>query len=221
LKIDLHLHSPASKCFKDDNLPDTAERMAQKALDEGLNIIGVTDHHSVDFIPDIQKAAKGLSLIVLPGVELSFAVGDFKNIYLLAYFPENTPRAELDRIFDEWKIPYAAKGDCNYRMETGIDRVISDVRRYGGIIISGHADKNNARKRAIPVLINDYGIKLFDFKYSATAEEIQKRLSCTICGFTFSDSHRIADIGSRYSQIDLDRGIFHKLANLLRDGKTR
>ena len=140
-------------------------------------------------------------------------MGDFKNIYLLAYFPENTPRAEMDRILDEWKIPDTAKGDCHYRMETGIDGVISDVRRYGGIIISGHADKDNTRKRAIPVLINDYGIRLFDFKYSDTAEEIQQRLSCTICGFTFSDSHRIADIGSRYSQIDLDREIFYQPAN--------
>jgi PHP family Zn ribbon phosphoesterase len=212
LKIDLHLHSPASKCFKDNITPDIADKMVQKAIDVGLTIIGITDHHTVDFMPDIQKAASSTSLTVWPGVELSFVVGDYKNIYLLAYFPENTPVYQLNRMLDEWGIPNSAKGDCNYRMATAIDRVIGDVRKCGGIIISGHIDKDEARKSAIPLLVNDYGIEQFDLKYSHTAQEIQKQFPQPIQCFTFSDSHRIANIGSRYSEINSDLEIVSNLS---------
>lgn len=218
VKIDLHLHSPASKCFKDDITSDTAGRMVQKAINVGLRIIGVTDHHTVDFVPDIQKAASSTSLTVWPGVELSFNVGDYKNIYLLAYFPQNRSAEQLNRLLDEWGIPASAKGDCHYRMETPIDRVIGDVRECGGIIISGHIDKDETRKRAIPLLIRQYGIELFDLKYSHTIEEIKLQFPQSVNCFTFSDSHKIADIGSRYSEINSQQEILGSLSTCPNQG---
>ncbi len=186
--------------------------MVQKAIDNGLKIIGVTDHHTVDFMPDISKAASSTSVTVWPGVELSFVVGDYKNIYLLAYFPQNTSAIELNRLLDEWGIPTSAKGDCNYRMEVAVEKVIGDIRGYGGIIISGHIDKDETRKRAIPLLIQQYGIELFDLKYSHTIEEIKLQFPQSVHCFTFSDSHCIADIGSRYSEINPDLEIVSKLS---------
>ena len=216
VKTDLHLHSPASKCFKDDITSDLADRMVQKALDTGLEIIGVTDHHTVDFIADIQKAAISTALTVLPGVELSFIVGEHKNIYLLAYFPQDISLDRLNQMLDEWGIPHSAKGDCHYRMEAAIDRVIGDVRSCGGIIISGHVDKDEARKRAIPLLVHDYGIKFFDLKYSHTIEEIKLQFPQSVNCFTFSDSHKVADIGSRYSEINKE--IVSNLSNSQNQG---
>lgn len=214
-KIDLHIHSPASKCFKDCDLPDIAGRMVKKSLDSGLKIIGITDHHTVDFVSDIQEAAAGTGLVVFPGVELSFIVGDLKNVYLLALFKENTPQSDLNRMIGEWSIPDSAKGNCHYRMEVEMDRVIRDVRRCGGVLISGHTDKDEIRKRAIPLLINNYGIELFDLKYSRTAPEVRKISRLPVCCFTFSDSHRIADIGQRYSEVELDQGSFEPFRQLV------
>ena len=208
LKIDLHLHSPASKCFKDSGLTDVAVKIVNGAIDNGLGVIGLTDHHSVDFVPDSQEAAEGTGLTVLPGVELSFVLGDINNVYLLALFKENTPSSELDCLLDNWEIPCSAKGNCHYRMETGIEQVIQDIRRLGGVVISDHADKCAIRKQAIPILIRDYGIRLFDFKYSHTAEEIKKQFPHSIHSFTFSDSHRILEIGSSFSEVSPDWDLF-------------
>lgn len=189
--------------------------MVQRALDEDLKVIGLTDHHTVDFISNIQKAAGGSSLIILPGVELSFNVEDLKNIYILALFKENTPEDKLDHLLQKWKIPDSAKGDCHYRMEVGIDQVIPDIRQSGGMIISGHVDKDETRKRAIPLLVENYRIELFDLKYTRTAQEIKQQFSQPVHCFTFSDSHRIADIGRKYSEIDLSGGIFSNYVNSL------
>lgn len=187
--------------------------MVQRALDENLKIIGLTDHHTTDFISNIQAAAQGSSLIILPGVELSFNVGSLKNIYILALFKEDTPGDKLNHMLKKWKIPDSAKGDCHYRMEVSIDQVISEIRQWGGLVVSGHVDKDETRKRAIPLLVKNYGIELFDLKYSHTAQEIQQQFSQPIHCFTFSDSHRIAGIGRRYSEIDTDGGIFSNYIN--------
>lgn len=215
MKIDLHLHSPASKCFQDKDLPDVAEKMVQKALDEDLKIIGLTDHHTTDFIGNIQKAARGSTLIVLPGVELSFNVGGFKNIYILALFKGNTPGDKLDHMLKKWNIPDSAKGNCHYRMEVGVNQVIADIRQCGGIVLSGHVDKDETRKRAIPLLVKNCGVELFDLKHFQTAQEIQHQFSQPIHCFTFSDSHRIADIGRRYSEIDPDNTVFANFVNTI------
>ena len=180
-----------------------------------LGIIGLTDHHTVDFVSDMQNAAANTVLVVLPGIELSFVVGEFQDVYLLALFSPGTSQTDLNMLVDEWKIPDSAKGNCHYRMEVGIDKVISDVSRYGGMLISAHADKDETRKRVIPILIRDHRIRLFDFKYPHTAEDIQKHISHPVYCFTFSDSHRIEDIGSKYSKVDFNRNDLKQLRRLV------
>ena len=47
-KFDLHIHTPASKCFSDKSV--TAEQIVAKAIKEGLSAIAITDHNTGEWI---------------------------------------------------------------------------------------------------------------------------------------------------------------------------
>ncbi len=43
-KIDLHIHTPASKCYRGENTDDEFLNILKKAKKEKLEIIAITDH---------------------------------------------------------------------------------------------------------------------------------------------------------------------------------
>lgn len=96
--IDLHVHSSAS----DGTL--TPSELTACAIKKGLRAYALTDHDTTDGIREAVQAAKGTSLEVIPGIELSAAwmgkdihiVGldiDYEN----AYFQETLERFQNSR----------------------------------------------------------------------------------------------------------------------------
>ena len=79
LKIDLHTHSNAS----DGEL--TPAELVRLALERGLTTIALTDHDSVSNIDATMGAARGTSLQIVPGVELSADVPE-GEVHVLGYF---------------------------------------------------------------------------------------------------------------------------------------
>jgi hypothetical protein len=78
--IDLHTHSTASDgSFQ----PAEVVRLAQEA---GLAVISLTDHDTIDGLPEALAAGAELGVEVIPGVEISaeFAGGD--SMHILGYF---------------------------------------------------------------------------------------------------------------------------------------
>jgi 3',5'-nucleoside bisphosphate phosphatase len=73
---DLHVHTTAS-----DGAYSLAE-VAQKARGEDIEIIAITDHDSVSAFDDVPA---GLSIEVVPGVELSAELGE-REVHVLGYF---------------------------------------------------------------------------------------------------------------------------------------
>lgn len=69
-RIDLHVHSNCS----DGTF--TPEELVSYALEKKLRAFALTDHDSVDGISRASRAARGTSLTVIPGVELS---SDYKG----------------------------------------------------------------------------------------------------------------------------------------------
>lgn len=55
-------------------------------------MLGVTDHDTLDGLPEAMSAAAGHGIIVVPGVELSTTVPD-GEVHVLGYFVEPTDRA--------------------------------------------------------------------------------------------------------------------------------
>ena len=79
LRVDLHTHSTAS-----DGEHSPAE-LVQLSIERGLDIIALTDHDSCDGIDAALDAARGTTLEVIPGVELSADVPQ-AEVHVLGYF---------------------------------------------------------------------------------------------------------------------------------------
>lgn len=67
VKLDLHLHTPASECFADRSV--SAQAIVKEALEKGLDGIAVTDHNSGAWVDEVKQAATGSGLVVFPGCE--------------------------------------------------------------------------------------------------------------------------------------------------------
>jgi predicted metal-dependent phosphoesterase TrpH len=79
INIDLHTHT---------NLSDgmySPEELIKKAKKHEINIIGITDHDSINGIEEASECAEDLGMEIIPGVEISTDVDD-KEVHLLAYF---------------------------------------------------------------------------------------------------------------------------------------
>ncbi len=114
-RADLHNHTPRDPAFHCGGLPvDTDEQRRSFAreyvryarLEQQLDIIGVTEHNDVSWLPYLQTAAIELNaeleqqakperLIVMPGVELS-AMGGQRGIHFIVLFDPTTTADQID-----------------------------------------------------------------------------------------------------------------------------
>ncbi len=84
-EADLHNHTTAS-----DGMYTPAE-LVQKANDMGIQVLGITDHDTIEGLQDALNAASQTDVEILPGMEITvrfreeFFVG---SLHLLAYFSE-------------------------------------------------------------------------------------------------------------------------------------
>jgi predicted metal-dependent phosphoesterase TrpH len=79
LRVDLHTHSTAS----DGELPPAD--LMRLAIARGISVIALTDHDTCDGIDAALDAARGTTLQVIPGVELSCDVPQ-TEVHVLGYF---------------------------------------------------------------------------------------------------------------------------------------
>ncbi len=66
-KADLHVHTVLSPCAGVEMIPPV---IVEEALENGINLIAITDHNSVENAGAVIEAARGRDLTVLPGMEL-------------------------------------------------------------------------------------------------------------------------------------------------------
>ncbi|MCL2628751.1 MAG: PHP domain-containing protein [Oscillospiraceae bacterium] len=82
---DLHIHTALSPCANDDMTPNDIVGMA---ILNGLDLIAITDHNTIENAKAVIKAAEnaqaayGKNLIVLPGIEVSTA----EEVHVLCLF---------------------------------------------------------------------------------------------------------------------------------------
>jgi predicted metal-dependent phosphoesterase TrpH len=77
--IDLHMHT----LFSDGSV--RPEDLVQLAVDNKLEAIAITDHDTTESLEHAQKAAEGLALEIIPGIEVN-TVWKEKEIHILGYY---------------------------------------------------------------------------------------------------------------------------------------
>ena len=88
MDLDLHLHSSASDGSLDP------EAVVEAALQARLDVISLTDHDTVAGVPAALSAARGESITVIPGIEISTSLDDVE-LHILGYFVDPTDAALL------------------------------------------------------------------------------------------------------------------------------
>ena len=92
MKADLHLHSTAS----DGKL--SPKELVRQAAEDGLRVIALTDHDSVDGVPAALAAALEFpSLEVIPGVEIGTDV-PHGEVHIVGYFVDYKSELLLSRL---------------------------------------------------------------------------------------------------------------------------
>lgn len=134
-KVDLHVHTPASRCFIEPNV--TPEMIVEQALAVGLEAIAITDHNSADWVDRVKEAAQGTPLVVFPGVEITVQPG----IHVIALFPEDRTGAHVTDLLAKLGLKVESRGNSEAIVkEYGIQRVIEIIRDDGALPVLAHID---------------------------------------------------------------------------------
>lgn len=133
-KCDLHLHTVASKCFQDETV--AAEQWVERAIEQKLNCVAITDHNTSTSIDAIKEAAKNKSLTVFPGC-------DSAKVHLLILFDVTKTSADIS----DFLIRADIKRDDFRKQQTSTIKSIFDIATLanndGAIVIPAHIDKYN------------------------------------------------------------------------------
>jgi len=227
-KVDLHIHSVLSPCA---DLEMSPKNIVKAALENGLSIIGITDHNSTLQCPVIQKIAADNGILALAGAEVTSR----EEVHNLVFFETDEKR----RLFQDF-IVKKQKKVTNNSMKFGYqvlvdenDNIIQEIENYLGMALDAGIDEieefvHSLDGLYIPAHINRSRFSLisqlgfFPDKINADAFDIFNKTSIDefirnnkhLAGFTFikdSDSHFINNVGKFFSSFYIEKPTFSEL----------
>ena len=137
-KCDLHLHTPASKCFQDQEV--TPEQWVERAIESGLQCVAITDHNTGFSIDAIKVAAQGKNLTVFPGVEITC---DTSKIHLLILFDVTKTTNDVNDFLIKCDIKRENFGEQEAHTSINIFDVAEIANQRGALVIPAHIDEYN------------------------------------------------------------------------------
>lgn len=214
---DLRVHSPATRGYFSVGGVEPAVALVRLALAKKLDLIGLTDYYSADFVDLVRSAADGLSLTVLPGFDVRCNVAGCDDVTLTVLFPETAVAADIDAALRALGVPETAKGERDYVLQLPLEKIIEIIESRGGIIIPTRLDKTPYRQLAIPELVEKFGFHVFDLVHPENPEFFKRhwpRGEFTF--FSFSNANALGQIGSRSAKLRLATQNFAGIAALVR-----
>lgn len=159
-KWDLHIHSNAS----DGN--GNVSQIVDKAIEKGISVIALTDHHTVKNIDAIKDYSKDKNITVISGIEFRTEYGE-KSVHIIGLFPDEYNGIKLDSKalnelvlaplgLSETKI--VAIGRENkpnleeekafkegmFKVQVNLKKAAEVIREHGGIITIHSGDKSGS-----------------------------------------------------------------------------
>ena len=136
-KCDLHLHTTASECFDDREV--TPDQWVDRAIEQGLHCVAVTDHNTPLGIKAIQEAAKDKPLTIFPGVEITC---DPSKVHLLILFDPTKGEEEIKSFLSKCDIEHTHYGKQDATTIKSVFEV-ADIatNKSNALIIPAHIDE--------------------------------------------------------------------------------
>ena len=135
-KADLHVHTPASKCFFKKHSNVTPDEFVDYAIEQGIEVMAITDHNSAAWVDKIKKAAEGKNITIFPGVEIGAKDG-FHVVGIFDIDKDTTYIDDLLRAGLGYKAAELGKSEirpCDF------EEVVEKILKYDGIPIIAHLD---------------------------------------------------------------------------------
>lgn len=228
-KADLHIHSCLSPCGSMEMSP---RRIAETAVNRGLDLIALTDHNTAENCPAMKEAARAKGIPVIFGAEICTR----EEIHVLCLFETAAEAREFSGMIYK-KIPEGKRSrytedqiivDKNEVVLGTLDKFLitgADISfeasfdltlRSGGLFIPAHIDRMSygvlSQIGYLPDLAYN-GIELLG--NSEAAETGQYTV------IKNSDAHVPAQIGQRYFFFEGEEPSFGHLKNALLAGAVR
>jgi len=228
---DLHIHTCLSPC---GDLEMAPKDIVRRAREEGLDIIGITDHNTGKNVGAVQEAAKGFSVSVMPGME----VQTIEEVHVLTFFETIDDLRTWDGMVYE-ALPDIANNPAYFgdqpivnadgeilgfeerlllnSLQMTLEQVFREVGKLGGYCIPAHIDKESfgliKQLGLIPLNLNIAVAEIQDLQQAPQLSEL-KGLQL----IASSDAHFLAEVGARRSDLLLRETSFLELTMAL-EGK--
>jgi predicted ATP-dependent endonuclease of OLD family len=227
--VDLHVHTPASQDAPPDAYSD-AVGLVSAARSAGLDAIAITDHNTADWCDDIGRAAEGLPIVVLPGVEITTTEG-----HLLAIWEQGTPARVINELLAIIGIGEDDRGALTSVANGGIEDTARAVTAHDGLAIAAHIEKPkglleiSVASHLLRTLMDD-SLAAVEIVHLETATVIERKignhraLACIRSSDTWdpaTNSHAESGIGSRRTWIKASRPDLVGLRHALEDPDLR
>ncbi len=154
IKADLHIHSCLSPCASLDMGP---QAIVERALQEGLTHIALTDHNSARNLPAVAHCAERAGLTFFPGIEVTTA----EELHLLCYFDTVASACEFGLGIERSLLPVALVESMGEEVVVNADEEVEDLLDFylgvtsmlsldeivkravarGGLAVPAHVDK--------------------------------------------------------------------------------
>ena len=237
-KADLHIHTVLSPC---GTLEMTPANIIDRALEQKLDIIGITDHNSTLNSKLVRKIGREKGIHVLSGAEINTC----EDVHCLALFENDEMLDAFQNYIDKW-LPYVQNNPAYYGhqvvldeedniveeiesllvtgLSQSIEEVCATVRKLNGIFIPAHVDRPHSgilmQLGFIPDSLDIDAIEIWNINSKAFFLSKYHEYS-DFSLIKNSDAHTLQQIGSKWSEYYLEEPTLEEISKALqkRDGR--
>ncbi len=227
-KADLHVHTVLSPCADLDMSPD---KIIQRALYHGLDIIAITDHNSTRQCSIIREMAKDTGLFVVNGCE----VNSSEEVHALCLFEDDYSRNEFQKFLDKhlpaipnhpsyfgYQVVVNEKNEIIDEVESylgsalkvDLDTIEKKVHQLNGLFIPAHIDRPiNSIFTQLGFIPPDLRLDAMQITSHASEKEVRRQYdlheerSLIKC----SDAHYPEDFGKTFTTFHIHELSFQEL----------
>jgi len=240
-KVDLHIHTSLSPCGDKGMLPPL---IVKRALEMGLDMIGICDHNSSENVRAVAVAANGSGLFTVGGMEVTSR----EEAHVLALFGDGESLEEMQRAvyeslsgFNDEKsfgvqLVVDARGNVlgkNQRLLIGatgfsVDDIVSIAHELGGLAIASHVDRQMfsviSQLGFIPDYVHFDALEISPGWRIGVNDSWPVELAYARFHFplvSFSDAHYPEDIGKSFTYALMEEINFDELKKAIRGKSER
>ena len=214
LKVDLHVHTPASSDMAKRWREASPEDVVRIAQEKQLDAIAITDHNTAKWCDRVRKAAEDTPLTVFPGVEISTHQG-----HILAIFDTDVSATVIEDLLIRVGFDRDKFGSLDFATEKGIVDVSNCIAEADGVAVAAHADgprgflkviETGAERKRAYCAQNLRALEILDATSRdghQSGSKHGRRMACiqsSDCSDRDSDHHELDAMANRYSFLKID-----------------